>query len=66
MTFQPIGRLQISEAIRKLNPLTFTSTDGISMKLIKTIQSPLIPVITHLVNTVIMITKYPTILKKKH
>ena len=58
MAFQPAGTAQIVEAIRKLNPSPSTSTDGISIKLLKLIQTPIIPVIINLVNTTI-ITCYP-------
>ena len=64
LAFQPVGSTSITEAIRKLNQSSSMSMDGISMKLVKQIQIPFIPVLTYLVNSTIIASKYPEVLKR--
>ena len=63
LAFQPIGRTEMYKIIKSINPSKSTATDEISMKLLRQIQEPLIPILMHLVNTTIMTSKYPTPLK---
>ena len=61
--FQPVGRIELEIAIRSINPSASSSLDGLSMKYLNKIRYPLTEAILHLVNNVIISTKYPTPLK---
>ena len=63
MSFQPVGRLVIIKAIESINPSKSVANDKISMKLLKKIKEPLLPVLQKLVNTTIILSKYPNPLK---
>ena len=63
LAFQPVSRIQIARAIDQINPSKSAANDEISMKLIRKIRAPLIPIFQHLVNTVVMTSTYPTVLK---
>ena len=63
MAFQPIGSLELSKIVDQINPSKSTSTDGISMKLIRKLKHQLLPALLHLVNTTIITSTYPQSLK---
>ena len=63
MAFQTVGRLEIAQAIDKINPSKSSATDEISMRLLRKIKAPLLPVLQHLVNLTIISSKYPQPLK---
>ena len=61
--FHPVGRLELEQTIRTINPSTSSSVDGISMKFLNNVRKPLTEVILHLVNNIIISSKYPKPLK---
>ena len=63
MAFQPLGRMELSAIMDKINPSKSTSTDGISMKLLQQLKYQLLPSLLHLVNTTILTSTYPQSLK---
>ena len=59
MAFQPVSRLQLVTALNAINPSKSSAVDEISMKLLRKIKAPLIPVLQHLVNITILSSHYP-------
>ena len=63
MAFQPVGRLQLCQAFDSINPSNSSANDEISIRLLKKLKAPLVPVLQHLVNITIISSHYPTPLK---
>ena len=63
LAFKPVNMLEVQDLIRMINLSRSAANDDISMKLLKKIQEPLLPVILHLINTTIITTQYPNPLK---
>ena len=63
LSFHPVGRLQITDHMKKINPSKSSATDGISMKFINQIKETITPQIQHLVNNTIISSKCPSPLK---
>ena len=63
MAFQPVTKLQLMTAFNTINPSKSAANDEISIKLLKKIKDPLVPIFQHLVNMTIISSHYPTPLK---
>ena len=64
LALQPLGRIEVAQAMDAINPSKSSAGDEISMRLLKKLKIPLLPVIHHLVNTTIITTIYPKSLKQ--